>query len=418
MLPKSEFPVLTLTWENFLLACPVCNSRKAARPRRVTGEAAAGAAGAHPPYLEADVQAGAWSAYVWPSDAAGYPRWEDVFTYQVADVRYAADAQRVSAAAVPPEEVARWAFGTTSLEVVSEAGYAITARVKTLLAESPSFYAVRDALDAGAVAPELAAMIAALPPGVTLATVPAPVVAAVGTDTWRLTQTGTFRIDTTRQPEPRLYAVAAGGGRTEIQSFPMKNTGPQRVFLRDLSRGVLPPVVATALAAAPYLVDAAVQDVAVRKLDPTTFEVVVTKTLDAAADGDFVQVLTSRLVDLEVWVAPLAGPTHARAAQMVEDLRLNAVDRTDTEFSDRRVLRRTRAFLLALDAVRRLNAVVTSGGAASVPAVELRDLIARTAVATGYWSVWRHVFATYLAEGVRDELSAFLRDVGNFPGTR
>src|SRR5262249_49219146 len=34
MLPKSQFPLLSLQWTNFLLACAMCNSFKREKPRR------------------------------------------------------------------------------------------------------------------------------------------------------------------------------------------------------------------------------------------------------------------------------------------------------------------------------------------------------------------------------------------------
>jgi hypothetical protein len=80
-IPKSEFPLRTLAWENFLRACPPCNSSKGQRPSHAT------ALGWVPfPILnptETDIMDAAKDHYFWPDGTAdSYRR----LSYRLCDV--------------------------------------------------------------------------------------------------------------------------------------------------------------------------------------------------------------------------------------------------------------------------------------------------------------------------------------------
>lgn len=417
-LPKSDFPLLSLSWPNFLLACAVCNGHKSNKPSRAAGTAAAITAGHNPPD-ETQIVQGAAGRYVWPSDPVGYPAWQNAFAYQMMKVAYDADGQRVWSNPVPDALVGRWGYARTAIQVVSDASYAIRARVSDLLDEIHSeVYAVTNELEAGRVAASLATAITALPWQYRFTGGPNPAVAATGAGQWTLTQVRTFQVDTTNQRNPLLAEVTSGS--TPIAFAQPSTQRARTAFLIDLGRGVIPPAVDAVLGDqnGTYLVDPTTQDVTISRSGPI-YRIQVVKSLTVATDGYALQLLAVRDYDLELHVVPVAGPLAAQAQQVVGDLQLNLVDRTDTKVSDRRMARRTRTWFTALAALRNLDRVITSGGGLYQPGNELLDLVVRTAAATGYWSVWLDVLQRFVAAAdLRTNLATRILGPANFPGTR
>jgi len=163
MLPKAGFPAKSVSWDNFLLACPLCNSLKNDKPSRNTGIEQAVLAGQNPP-TNAQIQAGAWGTYLWPSDATDYTNWQTFYKYQMKKVVYDNKGVRVSSEDIPDSVVRDWGFGPTRATVINDTGYAIEVQFVQFLANvNWDFNAVLTELQGGIVHQTLQDAIAILP---------------------------------------------------------------------------------------------------------------------------------------------------------------------------------------------------------------------------------------------------------------
>jgi hypothetical protein len=125
---------------------------------------------------------------------------------------------------------------------------------------------------------------------------------------------------------------------------------------------------------------------------------------------------------VELHLAPVTSPLSARATKVIDELKLNNVNPADyaNKITDRRMVKRTRTWFIALQSYFLLAKTLTSEPP-SQPYDELLATIAETAKATGYWSVWKEVFqsmSTNLPPFRRTAILQFLSNVNNFPGTR
>lgn len=235
----------------------------------------------------------------------------------------------------------------------------------------------------------------------TAATNPSP-------NVWQLQETQHYKVNTQNAQKPTL--VTSDG--TVIQAFDLSKKD-STTFLTDLNRGVIPEKAEPFLKASPYLVYPLKQQVTIKKPDRISYTIDVVKTLYLVDELTFFNLCSLQQYQVEAHLTAIASPSQAEAKQVVEDVKLNRIQPSDTRNSDRRMSKRTRTWFMALEAVSRLNEA-----AASPVLSDLEDLIIQTAIATGYWSVWVSVFQTFLANPKRDHLIASLSQGANFPGTR
>lgn len=419
MLPKADFPIVALSWTNFLLACSVCNAYKNAKPSRETGKKAALAQGIPPPPNNAAIRTAALSTYLWPNDGTTYTNWQTFFRFQMKKVLYGNDGTLLSSTDIPDHVVKSWGFGDSQVTLLSESGYAINVRFVELLSEIKDYatWTILQDLRRDTIDQPLQDALTGLAPDYRLNFVDTtPQLTRLVDTIWRVTERRQYTVDATTQRSPAFSEV----GSRDITRFSLPTAKSQRAFFTALGRGDLPAEIKAILMdpTKSYLVNPATQRVEITQTDRTTYAIVVEKTLDLVDDGGVIQVYNAQEYQVELHLAPVGGPAAAKAKQVIDDLQLNHIDPTETRFSDRRMVKRTKTWFVALEAVRHLNAVVTSGGMAFEPAIELAGLITQTAIATGFWSVWWSVFHTFLAPTIRDQLTNFLTRTQNFPGVR
>ncbi len=415
-LPKAEFPFASLAWSNFLLACAVCNGRKSRNPSRAKGAAAAQANGCPIPPAEQHIQAGALSTYLWPDDDAGYPNWQDFFQYRMKKVLYDAGGTLIKSVDIPDHVVAGWNSGNTQVTLLSESGYAANVQFAEPLQEVRDGYsAILGDLNANTIGNNLQQVLSNLDVAYCLNfTDVVPQLAPIGPQRWKVTETREYTVDTTNQSIPTLVETT-GGRRSDLGKF----CPPTMSFFKDLGRGVIPKQIQDILGdtAQSFRVDPTTQSVTITHPERTTYVITVVKTILVVDAGVKLQVFSVQEVPVELHLVPVASPRAAQAGRVIEDLQLNNIDLQDRRFSDRRMVKRTRTWFVALDSVRSLDEAVASTGSTDPPKA-LVELMAETAVATGYWSVWRSVFQTFLSSAIRDKVGTFLRDQSKFPGTR
>lgn len=416
MLPKAEFPLAALSWTNFLLACSKCNSYKNAKPSRETGKQTALAAKQPPPLSTDVISAAALSTYVWPSDNAVYVSWQSFFRFRMKKVLYGSDGTLLNIADIPDSVVNSWGSGKTQVTVLSENDYAIDVQFAELLGEIKGNAAatILQGLGANTINQLLQTTLTALSLDYRLNFVNAtPQLASVGNNTWRISEQWQYKVDATDQRGPKLYE-----GAREIATIPLPSNADQNAFLGSLHRGDIPSQIANILTAQGNYVNPLTQQVEVAHPDRSTYIITVKKTIDIVNDGGVVQLYSPQQSQVELHLAPIVSAGAAKAQQVIEDLQLNHIDPTDTRFSDRRMVKRTKTWFVAFEAARNWHEVVRVVGINSPLAGDLASLITQTAMATGYWSVWWSVFHDFLAVAVRAPLSTFLLHTQNFPGVR
>ncbi len=445
MLPKKWFPVLSVLWTNFLLACPVCNGHKNDKPSRQTGTAEALKTKAAP--LQEDwIADAARGLYLWPNDAAAYDEFLKFFKYTMVKVRYDNAGRGMAEATVPDEVLSRWIYGNSKIEVVSEAGYAVTARILQIISQIPDpdvdnignpqrrdAAALISGLSAGNVGDALQAELAGYEAKHRVNFAKGKV--AGGTNngpltlaqmepnrSWRLAERRVYRVDASGTTGATVYEVNLDDSLT-AGLFQIALTAKEmNAFRLGLNAGRVPPQVMGVLnvtnANADYNVDPLTHKVSVAPAaDRGAYDVTVVKRWLLLDDGGVLQVFSYQKFPVELRLTPVQNSgREEQAAKIISDLQLNRIDVTNPKFSDRRMVKRTKTWFVAVESLRNLSQCA-SGGLAE-PGVELSNIIAQTATATGFWSVWWSVFRDYTTDPLRDPLSAFLKKPENFPGTR
>lgn len=416
MLPKAGFPLKSVSWDNFLLACPICNSLKNDKPSRATGIAAAISAGNNPP-TTVEIQDAARDTYLWPSDSTNYANWQTHFKYQMKKVIYDKSGRRISSQDIPAAVVNGWGFGATQAKIIQDTGYAVEVQFIQWLADVQfDFNAVLAGLQGDTVHQTLQDTIGQLNGEFQLDFNNPVTVTLEQPNVWQLQTIQTYRVNTLTSRAPQLSSVDGGQHLTPLSTFNLSQK-EGRAFLSNLGRGVLPDEVKNFLAGAPYWVDPINQQALILKVSGTIFDILVIKRLNIVNDNDLIRIYSLQQYQVEAHVTEIGGGAQAKARQVINDITLNRVKPADNKVSDRRMVKRTRTWFIALDAVRSINAIVGFAGF-NPPGEDLWQLIVQTAVATGYWSVWWSVLNTFVAAPYRKAFTDFLLLNTNFPGTR
>lgn len=425
MLPKAGFPLQSISWNNFLLACPICNSLKSAKPSRATGTAIAIGAGNNTPTID-QIQTAALTTYIWPSDPfAKYANWESCFAYQMCKVRYNAKGEPITSEIIPNNIVQTWAQGNTRIDVVDDSGFSIEVKFLEWKADVPSNNGqVLEQLNRLEIAQVLKDTITGLQQ-FQLNFVNPIVITKMSeySDAWEIKETQSYELDATNGLAPTLSS-------THMQS-PCKfklTQSESTEFLTMLYNGALPKQIANFLSDGPFYVNSLYHQVSITK--PTRaalYNIEIVKRLvvmskNVAAGGIHVLgVYLAQQSHVELRLVAIVSGASVQANQVITDLSLNKMIINNDKASDRRMIKRTRAWFSALEAVRSFSAQ-TAGVADVLRAAEfkddLRSMIIQTAIATGYWSVWVSVFKQFLGQNEFVMFQGNLSATSNFPGTR
>lgn len=439
MLPKSDFPLVSLIWDNFLLACPLCNSYKNDKPTRERGVQLSPNLGAHIPAVapasppsaleEGWIKDAAIGSYLWPSDAAHFTTFEQFFQYQMVKVLYDDAGQQLTSANIAPVLLGQW-IKSNQLKFESDSGNAVIASVKDKLGEfnsSNSSDILRE-LQGDQLSPILIQQLH----NYRLVLDPAPpspgkiILQPIDGLTFDVIERRKYFIDLSGNPRGAIQIVVkevdAETENNPAQLFTIALTREeQSEFRARLISGLLPQQLANAFTADAYKVDVLKDSVAV-SAGRTDCYITIDKTYRLRNDGGILEVYGVSKFQVELHLVPVAGPLSPRAQQVIDDLKLNNVNAADkgNKITDRRMIKRTRTWFIAVESMQRLFQTVLANNPVP-PYTELLSAIAETAKATGYWSVWRMVFREGFSAAppvLRTAIMQFLSDVNNFPGTR
>lgn len=422
MLPKVWFPLYAVSWDNFLLACPICNSVKSAKPSFLDGKQAA--VGANPDFLQ--IVAGAQSLYLWPSDTATYTSFGRFFDYELHKVLYQAGGDIYDSTPFPASELMA-VVQAGGIRKRDQVGGYIRAEVRTPLFEIP-------APASGPVINFLNPLtqqvgitrdnVSSVPPilvqtfnnftntslnnvddfRVNLGVDPNVYVAPLSPNQWSLMQTSAF------------YLSSLG---TSIILYNQQNNEIARWsqgvndMLRVLAAGNLPKNIATALRVDQFSVS-----IDILNAGNSLYALSVAKKYVLVNDHGTLKVYADQIFSVELRLVPTKG---GPAKRMIREIGLNRNEPLDNKLSDRRVARRTNTLFDALATLSGLEAAVAPPLAAQYPNIQndLITMVVQTAILSGHWSVWRWIFQSFLATSpLRVRLIQALRDINNFPGTR
>lgn len=437
MVPKSTFPQFAARWDNFLLCCSACNSRKLDQPDYRTYQQAAGA--------DATRQS-ALASMRFPTDA-GYTNFVASFGYRLnaTDQDGVPDPRAPGAAggniAGPPELVDMTARGP-----VARVGYIVLRAAVPDAADQAQLAAL--ATGGAAQAPN--AVPAALRNSFAVLADLGGYSAEVEENSaarlaFRLSHSVTYRFDTSGV---KLKVTRPGGAPQELnvrsriaQGWLLTGAVPRDILLSNANLGYryLPDVTVTALPAG---------------VTRTQYDVTVADRyrceLDLASNVLTVAALVTTPYMLEIFARPAFDATGAQAADLakktIERLDLNDEralgkatrggrrkrDDDDNNLVNRRVAWRTRTWFVAQASLERAKSAsaMAQANPATASAAEfelLVELIGQTMRHTGCWSVWMTVGATLPAPpanatpatvpfDVATRLRALATDL--FPGTR
>jgi hypothetical protein len=421
MLPKVYFPNLAASWSNFLLACTICNSVKTSSPSRRTAEDKA--LRLHPPSPTiAQVQAAGYSLLLWPSDAAArYANFTNHFQYVLRKVRYAGEdlysALDLATADTAARILNNTIFHRNGADLIEATFYDEIALGGLSHMDAGTFLT--------GVTLEVDLATTPLPPGFKTSLVGAHILdnndhsfvlaqatprptSPAGVRAWRLKESFKFQISTLR----REIGIVSGGNTLLIGGTSSKAVAPalkHNILIEDVAKywnvNTWDWKLEWTPASGSSTYDVTLSRDVLFEWNPTT------NTLWAAR-------MSTSAVEVEIRVVIHGNADlQAAASQTIVATGLNRRAPNDIKASDRRVVKRTRAWFTAANTIRRLSTARTSG---SPVYQDLLTAAKHTMTGTGFWSVWYSLVTNALGVGapVRRDLLQHLQDVSNFPGTR
>ncbi len=427
MLPKSDFPLLALVWENFLLACPLCNSYKNNKPSRATGISLSPLAGTYDPKTspptdqqETLIQTAARNSYLWPSDAA-YTAFQNFYQYEMFKVIYDHQGNLLGRPeAIPSLQLRGWAENN-QIEFNEDSRNAVTAQVKDLLAEfsETETTQIQQDLDKKRYSPLLLTQLK------TNRLVLDPEFPSnVNVPDIELTERRLYSLHFTKPDKPNLDNAKAVVKVIEIRTDnavtlpnPIRlSNDAEKKFRSLLISGLLPEQLSAQLAEPDYKINV-FKDTFFIWPDNNDFFVQTEKTYLLRKDNDRFKLFNTSNIQVELHLTAVASLLSNQAKQVIKDLKLNHVDTSllGNKETDRRMIKRTRTWFIALKSLRRIDQAINAR-------IDLTPLLAattETVKATGFWSVWRTVF-NWIPDTSphRNAILSILSNVNNFPGTR
>ena len=416
MLPKKDFPALAVTWRNFLLACPVRNSIKSKKPSWEDAVKKARATKGGLDVDSAEIIQGGFGLVVWPTDEL-YVDFAARFRPVVRRVAYGNGGQPIRSEDLAADVLARHVRDGTLVQSGDD-GEQISAGFydKVLL---------DDNFDPAGLTPLLKEVAVDAPDDLVR--------------TLRETLSGTAGRVGSNGSTFSLSGVPAQPGRPKRQQWTLRE---ERAYKLDLSGTYVsvtgadqPAVTFEEITSASIRgrIGGVLPDHLVKKFVPRPFEWEISVVRDYPSRNEFHLRLARDLViqrdfgvvsffrvsrsDIEVVIQPLAR-SDGEAVRAVEFAGLNRREVLDPKVADRRMIKRTRAFLTAVATIGR---VVEASGLGDHQLTE--DVMAaakHTMAGTGFWSIWYWLVSQEMAQGhsVCTELRDVLFDRDTFPGTR
>ncbi|MFL5664975.1 MAG: HNH endonuclease [Ktedonobacteraceae bacterium] len=438
-LPKQWFPFQALNWENFLLACPICNSNKNSKPGVVEGIETALAGHVAPPLTKEKIAASASSLYQWPDDETSYTSFEKAFQYKMYKVLYNLSGKVYKERKFSNNELHE-AVRRSLIRKIDQAGGHIRAEVQTLLFDIKPLLEESDLLsylrqvDPGGVGvtfsgPNYSAQLEVLKDRfknftnnsvanylkfrMDIQIADNVTITTLGANQWSLTQTSVYYVDVGDR-----IKLFLDSDRTSLFGDWKKGVAAMR---SALAGGSLPEEIAKLINQDSFGVtlDIIPQDGNRPSIMKVTRKYILTYTHGT------LDVLASEVFSVELRLAtagtrsPISGSVtyNPKSSRVIEDVGLNKHDINDQKLSDRRVARRTNAWFTAIECYKNLlqaELITDSPGVV----LSLLEMIAQTASFTGFWSVWRWVALTYLGERRSPQVITALNQPAYFPGTR
>lgn len=438
-LPKQWFPFQSLNWENFLLACPICNSNKNAKPGVVEGIETALAGHVAPPLTKEKIAASASSLYQWPDDETSYTSFETAFQYKMYKVLYNLSGKVYKERKFSNNELHE-AVRRSLIRKIDQAGGHIRAEVQTFLFDIKPLLEGSDLLSylrlvgpqgVTVSGPNYSNQLAALRDRfknftnnsvanylkfrVDIQLADNVTITTLGANQWSLTQTSVYYVDI--GTTIKLYTDSSRGSL-----FGQWNNKATASKMRSaLAGGSLPDEIAELIQRDPF---GTTLDIIPQDGNRPSMMKVTRKYILAYTHGTL-DVLASEVFSVELRLAsavtkslvPFSITYNPKGSRVIENVGLNKHDINDQKLSDRRVARRTNAWFTAIECYMNLSqAEQITGSLGVVPS--LLEMIAQTASFTGFWSVWRWVALTYLGDRQRPQVINALNQPAYFPGTR
>jgi 5-methylcytosine-specific restriction endonuclease McrA len=421
-LPKNWFPRFSISWENFLLACPICNSIKHDRPTLAEAAATLKLTDPDSPGLPDAAQ----RLFVWPDDP-GYERFNREFCYIVVLRRYTVSGEVFSETPMRPALMRSYIIGRRmSLADDDEQGHPrvkispqifsldyfhaeeVTRYLKQVVSltgldpkrgtEVPSILRVAFSRITHAtpdlIAPpryyecDLKATGATLEPR--------------GDNEWLLTHKVEYRL--TRKDKVKVKSLDEIDPRPLFES---KSRKEYREALAALNAGVLPWAIADSLGAHPL-----VHAMEIVEDELTGIEtLVLTRKYRLAVRAETVVCYAEHVLPLELHLMGLTDP----ARNTIKLFKLNENDAQDPKNADRRVSHRIKAYFAAIQSLYHLS---DAGDLPEAFRQTLVNLINEHAISTGFITVWMHVMRHYLTASHPDKADVIRALATAIAGTR
>lgn len=414
MLPKKWFPLFSVGWNNFLLACPICNSIKSDNPNLDDGVKVIG-----PGKTYKEIADAAHDLYLWPSDTVNYPSFEGAFGYQMVKLLYDLKGGIIAESPFNPIELALL-IQERRIQKIDQAGGHVRVEALTPLfqIDPPNSLPVINFLTGITAQTEInAANVNGVPAGLvaafasfqnpaipnvgnfhlSLGIAPNVYLEPFGQNRWRLSQNRGFQINFSNKIE--LYE-----GRDLLNEW----TQGVKPMLLAIAAGNLPPNIVNFMKLDQFSVTTEFI-----QLDRGKCGLTVSRKYILQNEGGVIRVYADQVFSIEMRLAT----NNTKGTETLNGAALNRNYVKDVKQSDRRMARRVNAWFSAVQSLWNLeNAMpVIHNDAGS--ATHLVEAIATTAALTGFWSVWRWVFLTYLPPGILQ--TALLNALNTkFTGTR
>jgi hypothetical protein len=442
MLPKRDFPDLLVSWTNFLLACPVCNSHKLQHPNLQESINAALKTTAPENLTPQIIQDAGYSLYLWPSDT-GYRSFTMNFQYEIRSVVYTSEGNLVIEDYLSAMNVISRAKNN-EIFLAGEDGHDVLARFYELKQNAVYASTATDINDLQALGLPITINTAnqnwtRLPDDVVRGLAKARIDLTSAYSQFTLTQ-GTPYPEDTPCPDNTLQNLM--WTITETQSLQFDTSGrylriqsmengefldteiPANTVNAALRHRVIPPEVWSVLGLSWYEWSVDIQQWR------SPFDVTLTRQILLAGTADdrlLTFIIATTAVEIQIKSVSASSSfwvTETASSRVINSVALNARVASDPKNSDRRVINRTRAWFVAMQSVRNLKEATRlqkTGNPIYANLVDQTlDAVRETAIATGFWTVWYSVVFTYLnhLSSIYTPLMNMLLDTANFPGTR
>lgn len=431
MLPKADFPGLSVTWSNFLLACPICNSKKNKFPSLFSSTIRAQVDNQKTDVTLEEIRAGGYELMLWSSDdAIRYPNFSSKFQYDLRKVQYGSSPYPIHTSLID-SSLLSYLVSNEAIEFDNDDGDQVYAR-----------FIVRKYLFLpGNVESDFATWLRTIAVSTTVTDADFPpeflnqFKTVLHIDIADTDYTYTVNPGKPADVETDLPAWTF----VETRSFTV-NTLNKNVRLTNLKTGTASTTNVTSASCTSALQNNIIPSGLARLWDIDPFEWFVTITANSRTEYTLVMErniiflnpygnsidpysYSKSAVEVQIKARPKRGQLFSisPASTTVSQTGLNDRISSNLKDSDRRVFKRTRAWFSAVQTIRDVEAV-SKLNTTTYPNIQVDMLAAvkQTVIATGFWDVWYTAFNQYISflSVIKEPLLNILYNTSNFPGTR